>query len=338
MHDKYARYSLQHIEIAEGLVRLSLPEEMLEAIDMNSLKPGKESFVDDKIAEHFLDVCYTGLLKDGDPLRISILIEHKSKQPDSPLYFQLLRYIVQLNSTEIKQKKQPSLIIPILLYHGDTPFKKEYPEDIYKKYHSAFIASVPRFEYYVTDVSDLSVFERSRLVSRLTHQFILALYYGRNPWLIFENWQEHFIFAPNEHVTGSVEDFLFVTMVYFSSVSEEFKTKYYNSMNYEPKTPEERRFRDFFKKEFLPMIRQVQEEAREEVLAEMRAEMKEVVIAEVTAEVKAEMKEVAIAEVKAFSIQSFISKMPDMTDADVASLFDVTPGYIKDLREKIQNG
>jgi hypothetical protein len=40
------------------------------------------------------------------------------------------------------------------------------------------------------------------------------------------------------------------------SVSEEFKTKYYNSMNYEPKTPEERRFRDFFKKEFLPMIRQ----------------------------------------------------------------------------------
>jgi hypothetical protein len=43
-----------------------------------------------------------------------------------------------------------------------------------------------------------------------------------------------------------MEDFLFVTMVYFSSVSEEFKTKYYNSMNYEPKNlnrdpaPEER--------------------------------------------------------------------------------------------------
>jgi hypothetical protein len=75
-------------------------------------------------------------------------------------------------------------------------------------------------------------------------------------------------------------------------------------------------------------------EVKEVARAEVKAEMKEVAMAEV----KAEMKEVAMAEVKAFSIQSFISKMPDMTDADVASLFDVTPGYIKDLREKIQNG
>ena len=37
-----------------------------------------------------------------------------------------------------------------------------------------------------------------------------------------------------------MEDFLFVTMVHFSSVSEEFKTKYYNSMNYETKKPESR--------------------------------------------------------------------------------------------------
>ena len=43
MHDKYARYSLQTIEMEEGLIRLSLPEEMLEAIDMSSLKPGKNT-------------------------------------------------------------------------------------------------------------------------------------------------------------------------------------------------------------------------------------------------------------------------------------------------------
>jgi hypothetical protein len=107
-----------------------------------------------------------------------------------------------------------------------TPFKKENPEDIYKKYHSAFIASVPRFEYYVTDVvatcrysSVPGWFPGSRISSYW--RFITAAI----PWLIFENWQERFIFAPNEHVTGSVEDFLFVTMVYFSSVVGRIQNK-----------------------------------------------------------------------------------------------------------------
>jgi hypothetical protein len=61
--------------------------------------------------------------------------------------------------------------------------------------------------------------------------------------------------CPKENTRGNTFRARCMTNMHVS-VSEEFKTKYYNSMNYEPKTPEERRFRDFFKKEILPMIRQ----------------------------------------------------------------------------------
>jgi hypothetical protein len=36
------------------------------------------------------------------------------------------------------------------------------------------------------------------------------------------------------------------------------------------------------------------------------------------------------------TIGTFLLKMPDMPDEEVASLFDVTVDYVKDLREKMK--
>jgi flagellar biosynthesis/type III secretory pathway protein FliH len=50
-------------------------------------------------------------------------------------------------------------------------------------------------------------------------------------------------------------------------------------------------------------------------------------IAEGTAKGKLEGREL--------TISTFLSKMPDMPDAEVARLFDVTPEYIRNLRGKL---
>jgi flagellar biosynthesis/type III secretory pathway protein FliH len=39
-------------------------------------------------------------------------------------------------------------------------------------------------------------------------------------------------------------------------------------------------------------------------------------------------------EARALTIGTFLLKMPDVPDEEVASLFDVTVDYVKDLRDK----
>jgi flagellar biosynthesis/type III secretory pathway protein FliH len=43
-------------------------------------------------------------------------------------------------------------------------------------------------------------------------------------------------------------------------------------------------------------------------------------------------------EARALTIGTFIRKMPDMPDWEVASLFDVTVEYVRNLREKMKAG
>ncbi len=43
-------------------------------------------------------------------------------------------------------------------------------------------------------------------------------------------------------------------------------------------------------------------------------------------------------EARALTIGTFLHKMPDMPDEEVASLFDVTTDYVKELRDKMKAG
>jgi flagellar biosynthesis/type III secretory pathway protein FliH len=45
-----------------------------------------------------------------------------------------------------------------------------------------------------------------------------------------------------------------------------------------------------------------------------------------------------IERARALTIGTFLLKMPDMPDEEVASLFDVTVDYVKNLREKMKAG
>ena len=49
VHDRYARYALGIPNVASDLIRLSVPPAMFERIDMSTLSPGQESFVDEQM-------------------------------------------------------------------------------------------------------------------------------------------------------------------------------------------------------------------------------------------------------------------------------------------------
>jgi flagellar biosynthesis/type III secretory pathway protein FliH len=116
-------------------------------------------------------------------------------------------------------------------------------------------------------------------------------------------------------------------------------------MAYEAETPFEKFVEETFTKENIPYIRQriadvnKLREERAKGIAEGTAKG----IAEGTAKGIAEGIAKGIAEGTAkgklegreLTISTFLSKMPDMPDAEVARLFDVTTEYIRKLRGKL---
>jgi flagellar biosynthesis/type III secretory pathway protein FliH len=120
-------------------------------------------------------------------------------------------------------------------------------------------------------------------------------------------------------------------------------------MAYEAETPFEKFVEETFTKENIPYIRQRIADVKKlrEERARGIAEGTAKGIAEGTAKGIAEGTAKGIAEGIAkgklegklegreLTISTFLSKMPDMPDAEVARLFDVTPEYIRNLRKKL---
>jgi hypothetical protein len=57
---------------------------------------------------------------------------------------------------EMQQGLKPSMVIPILLYHGTFPFRKESLSDLFPGYSEEFAPVIPDFDYYVVDVNEIS--------------------------------------------------------------------------------------------------------------------------------------------------------------------------------------
>ncbi|MEO0007579.1 MAG: hypothetical protein RJA20_1775 [Bacteroidota bacterium] len=108
-------------------------------------------------------------------------------------------------------------------------------------------------------------------------------------------------------------------------------------MAYEAETAFEKFVEETFTKENIPYIRQRIADVKKlrEERAKGIAEGIAKGIAEGTAKGIAEGTAKGKLEGRELTISTFLSKMPDMPDAEVARLFDVTTEYIRKLREKL---
>ena len=70
------------------------------------------------------DLVYSVPLKGNKKIRLKIfiLLEHKSAY-DRQLFTQLLNYQAFIHEQTIQGTKQASPVIPVLFYHGKTPWK-----------------------------------------------------------------------------------------------------------------------------------------------------------------------------------------------------------------------
>ena len=332
-HDRYARYVLGISKVASDLIRLSVPPAMADSIDMSTLTLSQESFVDEQMMKHLADVCYTAQSKNGTSVRVNILFEHKSEQPETAVYFQFLRYIVQIHSAELKHSRKATVVIPVLLFHGAQPFKKERMEDLFTDYSEEFREAIPHYIYYVADMSHRPENDYLVIISALTTLFVDALMSGRNPNIAVYSWRKVCKFALTNQLTGVESDFIVATALYYSQISPEFNNLMFGPMVNENEVLFEQHLKNAFTPEnFRLMLERI--DNVDEIMAKGREEGME----KGREEGREEGIEMGREEARALTIGTFLHKMPDMSDEEIASLFDVKVDYVKNLREKIKAG
>ena len=79
-HDLFFRDALARPEVAEGLLKKHLPEKILKLVDLKTLKPTKESFVEPDSSIVITDVLFKAKINQK-PGYLHLLCEHEGGPP-----------------------------------------------------------------------------------------------------------------------------------------------------------------------------------------------------------------------------------------------------------------
>lgn len=156
-HDKFFKETLGNVGVAKDFLNHYLPQNIMQVIDVNTLEPQKDSFIDEELQESFSDLFFKVNINKKEGF-IYFLFEHKS-YTSKETAFQLLKYMTRIWETKIKKEDANELpvIVPLVIYHGKTNWNvktqlgdmiegyNELPEDI-QKY-------IPNFEYLIYDLT-----------------------------------------------------------------------------------------------------------------------------------------------------------------------------------------
>lgn len=175
-HDKLFKETFGNVEIAKDFMNVYLPATIKDIVDLETLEPQKDSFINQRLQEMYSDLLFRVNINDKEGY-IYFLFEHKSYK-DKLVIFQLLRYMIEIWESKIKKENTNELpiIIPLLIYHDKEQWNvktklsemitgyDELPEDI-RKY-------IPDYEYLVYDLTkykdeDIKLESMTRIILKI---------------------------------------------------------------------------------------------------------------------------------------------------------------------------
>jgi hypothetical protein len=90
---------------------------------------------------------------DGQQTLVTLLFEHKSYPQKYP-HLQLIQYILNIWKEEQKQNRKLSIVIPIIIHHGNKKWKYRSLRSYFKGIHPSLLKFVPEFEYLLFSLND----------------------------------------------------------------------------------------------------------------------------------------------------------------------------------------
>jgi predicted transposase/invertase (TIGR01784 family) len=132
-HDRFFKAVFGRTEVAAEFLARYLPPTVATALDWETLRAGKDSFLDPDLAQHPTDLLYEVDLRSGGTAYVHVLFEHKS-YVESRIGLDLLRYRVRIWEQWLNAGHTGRLpvIIPVVVYHGAKTWRvsRRFADDV----------------------------------------------------------------------------------------------------------------------------------------------------------------------------------------------------------------
>lgn len=157
-HDKLFKETFGTVKIAKDFINGYLPDSILDIVDIDTLKPEKDSFINKELEEVFSDLLFSVTINDRQGY-LYFLFEHKSYK-DRMVMFQLLRYMIEIWESKIIKENDNELpvIIPLVIAHdkGTWNIKRSLSDMIpgYNQLSEDIKKYIPNYEYLVYDLRE----------------------------------------------------------------------------------------------------------------------------------------------------------------------------------------
>ncbi len=360
-HDIFMRGIFSYIEFVLKILDYAIPIDLKPYIDFSTLKIMPDTHVSIKLSVTQSDTIYEAeinvhaLPKDlredesRPNFRFCFLSEFKSSKPSLPIDFQIDGYVKSIIRNDLSNKKPPSIVLPILFYHGVTEWKDKRLHDLYSPYLPKTILDYIAFsKYLIIDLQAMSdeLIQNEGNLGELRAAF-LALKHAQEKDYFLENMPQMLKFVDDMPTTLLLEAYLEMLMSYFQRRS-----------GLDDKT-----FTDFVEKSktesimvkeaggFKLFVKNTREKAFQEGVASTESKLLEARAAELEAkkakkeaelETKKAKKEAELetkkakkeVELKIEKAVLFFMKTTQLTDAEIAEEMDLAIDFVQKIRKK----
>jgi hypothetical protein len=168
-HDIFVRGILGINELVLKILLHFIPRKIQPYMDFSTLKIFNDTQIDSKlklVQADSIHECAVNLSympesmrqKAKFPLfRFCFLWEHKSSKPDEPIEFQVEGYRQGIIKSDLRNQQIPSIVIPLLLYHGAEKWEKKLLYEQVEAYlPPELLEYVPHPKYIEIDLQAMS--------------------------------------------------------------------------------------------------------------------------------------------------------------------------------------
>ncbi|MCS7035352.1 MAG: Rpn family recombination-promoting nuclease/putative transposase, partial [Saprospiraceae bacterium] len=199
--DHYIKEALKVEAVGRQFVQTFLPPEELALLNLNTLQLAPDSFIGEDLRHYFSDIVYTCQTQQGKPMRVCLLIEHKSTPVGRRIYVQLGNYLRSIQEEDIRQQREYfTLTIPMLILQSDEgDLVLLALEKYYGEVPEVMQGYIPGFKVVVVRVQALTdEFLEGLRHSLLLRNVLLVLKYARDADYMRVHFREVLTFVSDE--------------------------------------------------------------------------------------------------------------------------------------------
>ena len=211
IHDKFIKQILSNKELAIEFLQQYLPEPLSSILDFETLNQQDTSYITDGLKASYSDLIWGVKMKGRENLQISLLLEHKSSA-DRNTTFQLLEYLALAYQKQLREKKNPELIVPILYYHGKKSWKFKPLNEYFAVYPDLLKKYLPIFSAEFINLQDVSSEQIYAFKNGLLTSAVMLQKYYFNPEELATH-LERIVENLNPYLESNVTNSIFVYMI-----------------------------------------------------------------------------------------------------------------------------